>query len=264
MKNFCLKSACILLSAWFIVNVAYAGADREQAVFKATLAQQMERWDEAFGFMRYLAQLNVEMTAEERVLFSTAYENLVQPRLADRAFLLAVEQDWQHAPVYWKMVIEYREAIEEELHQLNFAMISDCDNNLIPSSGTIESRVFWYTVKGNAFRYVAEYSIGEMREHAADAAIDAYYAAGYHAENLAADDPVRLDLALKYASFYAEIENDLASACSIVSEAYYDAVSSMDDDDWEDDEDEGASDNPVYQLLAELREKMHLWCDLDD
>ena len=55
--------------------------------------------------------------------------------------------------------------IEEELNKYCNDIIAVLDNTLIPnSSDTAESRVFYLKMKGDYFRYIAEYAQGT--EHA--------------------------------------------------------------------------------------------------
>ena len=47
------------------------------------------------------------------------------------------------------------------------------DDNLIPNSNTGESKVFYYKMKGDYYRYIAEYKSDDAKKTAADNAHDA-------------------------------------------------------------------------------------------
>ncbi|CAL5396228.1 unnamed protein product [Camellia sinensis] len=58
--------------------------DRETFVYIAKLAEQAERYDEMVDAMKKVANLDVELTVEERNLLSVGYKNVVGSRRAER------------------------------------------------------------------------------------------------------------------------------------------------------------------------------------
>lgn len=68
------------------------GESREDNVYMAKLAEQAERYDEMVGAMKAVAQLNVELTVEERNLLSVAYKNVVGARRASWRIISSIEQ----------------------------------------------------------------------------------------------------------------------------------------------------------------------------
>ncbi len=66
------------------------------------------------------------------------------------------------------------------------------DKHLIPCSDTGESKVFYYKMKGDYHRYLAEFATGNERKDAAENSLTAYKAASDIAMNdLATTHPIR-------------------------------------------------------------------------
>ncbi|KAI7996531.1 hypothetical protein LOK49_LG10G02016 [Camellia lanceoleosa] len=80
--------------------------------------------------------------------------------------------------------------------------------HLLPSSSSGESTVFYYKMKGDYYRYLAEFKSGNDRKKASDQSLEAYEAATSIAStDLPPTHPIRLGLTLNYSVFYYEILN---------------------------------------------------------
>ncbi|RVW65359.1 14-3-3 protein 7 [Vitis vinifera] len=184
--------------------------EREQQVYLARLAEQAERYDEMVEAMKKVAKLDVELTVEERNLVSVGYKNVIGARRASWRILSSIEQkeetrgNEQNA----KRIKDYRQRVEDELSKICNDILSVIDNHLIPSSSTGESTVFYYKMKGDYYRYLAEFKAGNDRKEAADQSLKAYEAAtSTAASDLPPTHPIRLGLALNFSVFYYEILN---------------------------------------------------------
>lgn len=77
------------------------------------------------------------------------------------------------------------------------------DQHLIPAAEAGESKVFYYKMKGDYHRYLAEFAMGDKRKEAAGLAHDAYKAATDIAQTeLAPTHPIRLGLALNFSGLF--------------------------------------------------------------
>lgn len=100
--------------------------------------------------LKTLVELNVELTVEERNLFSVAYKNVVGARRASWRILSSIEQKEkakgkeQNA----QRTKEYRQKVESELSGICGEIMSVLDQHLIPSSPAGESSVFYYKMWG--------------------------------------------------------------------------------------------------------------------
>ena len=71
------------------------------------------------------------------------------------------------------LAISYRTKVEGELNKICDEILSLIDTNLVPQSTSGECKVFYYKMKGDYFRYIAEFTEGEGKTGAANSAHDA-------------------------------------------------------------------------------------------
>lgn len=83
-------------------------------------------------------------------------------------------------------------------------------------------------MRGDYFRYLAEFAPKDERKSLAEQALLAYKQATEIADQLQNTDPVRLGLALNYSVFYYEILNDSDKACDLARAAFDNAVNGLD------------------------------------
>ncbi|KAA8515116.1 hypothetical protein F0562_018295 [Nyssa sinensis] len=229
--------------------------ERENFVYIAKLSEQAERYDEMVESMKKVAMLDVELTVEERNLLSVGYKNVVGARRASWRILSSIEQkeeakgNEQNA----KRIKEYRQKVEEELSTICSDIMSVIDEHLIPSSSAGESTVFFYKMKGDYFRYLAEFKSGNERKEAADQSLKAYQTAITAAESdLSPTHPIRLGLALNFSVFYYEIMNSPERACHLAKQAFDEAISELDSLS-----EESYKDSTLIMQL--LRDNLTLW-----
>ncbi|XP_004300649.1 PREDICTED: 14-3-3 protein 7-like [Fragaria vesca subsp. vesca] len=228
---------------------------RESHVYHARLAEQAERYDEMIEVMRKIAKLDVELTVEERNLLSVGYKNVIGARRASWRILSSIEQkeEVKGNEQNVKRIKEYMQRVEDELATICNDMLSVIDYHLLPSSSTGESTVFYRKMKGDYYRYLAEFKEGDDRTEAADQSLKAYEAASSSAASeLPPTHPIRLGLSLNYSVFYYEILKSSERACDLAKQAYDDAVTELDSLDQE-----SYKDSTLIMQL--LRENLTLW-----
>lgn len=104
--------------------------------------------------------------------------------------------------------------VETELKLICCDILDVLDKHLIPAANTGESKVFYYKMKGDYHRYLAEFATGNDRKEAAENSLVAYKAASDIAmTELPPTHPIRLGLALNFSVFYYEILNSPDRAC---------------------------------------------------
>ncbi|KAJ3309753.1 hypothetical protein HDV04_005798 [Boothiomyces sp. JEL0838] len=214
---------------------------RDDQVYMAKLAEQAERYD--------------ELTVEERNLLSVAYKNVIGARRASWRIVSSIEakEESKGNDAQVGKIKEYRVKIESELFDVCSDILSVLDQHLIPTAEAGESKVFYYKMKGDYHRYLAEFSAGEKRKDAAGNAHDAYKAATEIAQTeLAPTHPIRLGLALNFSVFYYEILNSPDRACHLAKQAFDDAIAELDTLS----EDSYKDSTLIMQLL---RDNLTLW-----
>lgn len=223
-------------------------------VYTAKLAEQAERYEEMVDAMKNVAKLNVELTVEERNLLSVAYKNVVGARRASWRILSSIEQreEAKGSDVNVHRIKEYRKKVESELADVCNDIMTVIDDHLIPNSSG-ESNVFYYKMKGDYYRYLAEFKSGDERKEAADQSLKAYQEASTAAEaELPPTHPVRLGLALNFSVFYYEILNSPERACHLAKQAFDVAIAELDSLN-----EESYKDSTLIMQL--LRDNLTLW-----
>ncbi|KAK2185951.1 hypothetical protein NP493_218g03060 [Ridgeia piscesae] len=230
-------------------------ADREDNVYKAKLAEQAERYDEMVDCMKKVAAMDVELSVEERNLLSVAYKNVIGARRASWRIISSIEQKEENKGSENKleMIRQYRQKVEAELQQICRDILDVLDKHLIPAAASGESKVFYYKMKGDYHRYLAEFATGNDRKEAAENSLVAYKAASDIAmTELPPTHPIRLGLALNFSVFYYEILNSPDRACRLAKAAFDDAIAELDTLS-----EESYKDSTLIMQL--LRDNLTLW-----
>ncbi|KAJ3686331.1 hypothetical protein LUZ61_015495 [Rhynchospora tenuis] len=230
-------------------------SSRENFVYIAKLAEQAERYDEMVEAMKNVAKLDVELTVEERNLLSVGYKNVIGSRRASWRILSSIEQkeEAKGNEAHVKRINEYRNKVETELTGICNDIMAVLDGHLIPSATAGESSVFYYKMKGDYYRYLAEFKSGNEKKEAADQSLKAYEAATTTAESeLSPTHPIRLGLALNFSVFYYEIMNSPERACHLAKQAFDEAISELDSLS-----EESYKDSTLIMQL--LRDNLTLW-----
>jgi len=228
---------------------------RDENVYMAKLAEQAERYDEMVEAMKRVAKTDTELTVEERNLLSVAYKNVIGSRRASWRIVSSIEQKEESKgnEGHVSKIRGYRSKIENELKNICQDILGVLDGHLIPSSSTGESKVFYYKMKGDYHRYLAEFAQADSRKEAAENSLVAYKAASDIAmTELPPTHPIRLGLALNFSVFYYEILNSPDRACHLAKQAFDDAIAELDTLS-----EESYKDSTLIMQL--LRDNLTLW-----
>ncbi|CAA6671475.1 unnamed protein product [Spirodela intermedia] len=229
--------------------------ERDRLMYIAKIAEQAERYDEMVDSMKKVAKLDVELTVEERNLLSVGYKNVIGARRAAWRILCSIEQKEESRgnDQSARRIKEYRQKVESELSTICGDIMTVIDEHLIPSSTVGESSVFYYKMKGDYYRYLAEFKAGGEKKEAADQSLKAYQLATATAEaDLSPTHPIRLGLALNFSVFYYEIMNSPERACHLAKQAFDEAISELDTLS-----EESYKDSTLIMQL--LRDNLTLW-----
>ncbi|KAL5675789.1 hypothetical protein ACJX0J_011920, partial [Zea mays] len=237
--------------------MASAELSREENVYMAKLAEQAERYEEMVEFMEKVAKTvdSEELTVEERNLLSVAYKNVIGARRASWRIISSIEQKEEGRGNEDRVTLikDYRGKIETELTKICDGILKLLETHLVPSSTAPESKVFYLKMKGDYYRYLAEFKTGAERKDAAENTMVAYKAAQDIAlAELAPTHPIRLGLALNFSVFYYEILNSPDRACSLAKQAFDEAISELDTLS-----EESYKDSTLIMQL--LRDNLTLW-----
>jgi len=228
--------------------------DRDKNIYFAKLAEQAERYDEMAEYMKMVGTSGAELSVEERNLLSVAYKNAVGSRRASWRIISSVEQKEgskgnENNVGHCK---EYRTKVETELQGICDTILNLLDGSLVPGAKDAESKVFYHKMKGDYYRYIAEFTDGDKKSAAANKAKGAYDDAMGAASELAVTHPIRLGLALNFSVFHYEVLSNPDEACKMARTAFEDAIAELDNVS----EDSYKDSTLIMQLL---RDNLTLW-----
>lgn len=196
-----------------------------------------------------------ELTVEERNLLSVAYKNVIGSLRAAWRIVSSIEQkeESRKNEEHVHLVKEYRGKVESELSEVCAGILKLLESNLVPSASTSESKVFYLKMKGDYYRYLAEFKVGDERKQAAEDTMNSYKDAQEIAlTDLPPTHPIRLGLALNFSVFYFEILNSSDKACSMAKQAFEEAIAELDTLG-----EESYKDSTLIMQL--LRDNLTLW-----
>ncbi|KAI5437494.1 14-3-3-like protein B [Lathyrus oleraceus] len=155
-------------------------------------------------------------------LISVAYKNVIGSLRAAWRIISSIEQkeESRKNDDHVVLVKDYRSKVESEFSNVCASILELLDSNLIPSGSSSESKVFYYKMKGDYHKYLAEFKIGDERKSAAEDTVLSYKAAQVYiaAADLPSTHPIRLGLALNFSVFYYEILNQSDKACAMAKQ----------------------------------------------
>ncbi|XP_037960403.1 14-3-3 protein epsilon-like [Teleopsis dalmanni] len=197
--------------------------ERENNVYLAKMAEETERYFDMMNFMKKVAVMGVRLTVKERVLLSVAYKNFIGTRRTSWRIIKMAEQmkETKDNKRKLEMVIKYRLEVEKELHEVCCDILNILEHYLLPNADDPESKVFYYKMKADYHRYLAEFSSNSDYLDAAENSLSAYKCAYKIAmKSISPTDPIRLGLSLNFSVFYYEILNSPENACNLAETAY--------------------------------------------
>ena len=225
--------------------------ERDDLVYLAKLAEQAERFDEMVEHMKTVAGYQEELSVEERNLLSVAYKNVIGSRRASWRVISSIEQKSDSEKT--ALITSYKKKIETELETICADILKIIATQLIPNSVGDEGKVFYYKMKGDYHRYLAEFQAGDVRNKSSSDALDSYQEASRIAnKDLPPTHPIRLGLALNYSVFLYEVQSKSQEACDLAKQAFDDAIAELDTLD-----EESYKDSTLIMQL--LRDNLTLW-----
>lgn len=191
-------------------------------LYRAELAEQVQRYDEMMSCMKKLAVQKKVLNGRERNILALSCKHaLNQRRSAWRILDSALERDRTNGRTEdITTSSNYKNDLASEMEQVCRETADIVLNTLLSEVDEAEILVFYLKMAGDYFRYITEFSAGETRRVASQDAKDCYERATKAAEGLIATNPTRLGLALNYSVFYFEVLGNPKMACEVASEAY--------------------------------------------
>ncbi len=226
----------------------------EKNLYLARVTEQSERYEETIKYMEEIVKNKKDdLSIEERNLLSAAYKNCVSSRRSAWRSIYSIEvKEKTNNSKYLHLVTELKNLLEKELADLCDRMLKLIDNHLLKNATNAESKVFFLKMKGDYYRYLAEFISGDKHNLVANYSLEAYNTANEMAGSLTFTNPIKLGLALNFSVFYYEVLNDPSTACRIANDAFQEGIQHLekiDDDQYKDS-------TTILQLL---KENIDMW-----
>lgn len=246
---------------------------REDLVFMAKMAESTERYSDMAARMKEVVEKHTAekpLSADERNLLSVSYKNIVGARrsswrvissIIERHSLQEVTSESEKRRI--ELGQQTLQVIEEELKSFCNEVIGLLSEELIERSYDDENtdhtaKVFYYKMKGDYYRYIAEVAKDTEKSEIISKAEKAYNGALEAGKGLLASDPVILGLALNFSVFYYEILDDKVKASALAQEAFDNAIKIIQADD-------GSQYNKDSELIMQLlRDNLSLWNESEE
>ena len=228
---------------------------RDDIVFRAKIAQQAQRHDDLLADIKTVAKMDQKLSWEERYLLAAAYQNVVNPRRESWRILTTImeENERNCAPSNERVIIQsHREKVEVEMLNLCEDFIKLIDVHLIGKSHTPDAEAFYFKMKGDHYRYMAEFLSGGRRADAVTKGAEFYKTALEKCSALEPIHPDRLAVGLSYSAFLHDTMNDRKTAFLWTQGMYCSAIMQ--------------EERPPYHpydkspsILRLIRENLYLW-----
>lgn len=196
----------------------------------ARLAEQAERYQDMIEYMKRVASMGPCLSLDERNLLSVAYKNSVGSlRAAWRAMYTSEhKEEAANKLATVELIMNYRLKVEGELNEKCKEIINIVTTELIPKAEDTEAKVFYLKMKGDYYRYLAEFTSGSNHDNLANEAHNSYQTAHEIAtKDLEPAHAIRLGLALNFSVFYHEVMSAPDKAVSLARAAFEEAEKSI-------------------------------------
>ncbi|KAI4293909.1 14-3-3 protein [Schizophyllum commune Tattone D] len=241
-----------------------AHPSREQCLYIAELAGEAERFDDVVTQIKtIIMNIDQRLALEERNLLSVAYKNITNNlraswRIVDTLEKVQAARSKNAASRQLQLIRHQREIIEKELTNVCKDIVELLDKQLLPYAQTGEEQVFYSKMKGDYYRYLAEFAQKHEREKFGDYSLNAYKIAYQRAvTTLDPVHPTRLGLALNFSVFYHDVRKSPERACFVAKSAFDDAISVLEGTD----PSQSAAFRDSLMILQLLKDDLLLWAD---
>jgi 14-3-3 protein epsilon len=215
----------------------------------ATLAREIGRPQDMIPLVKQFLKLSPHLDYNERILFSQSYHESV---LSLRQSLMNVQTFIDLADTDQKKTVveDFFGKLKNELHAVCMEVITTTDDVLLPASENEIDRIFYNKMKGDYWRYDAEFQSDKLREEAVENAGLCYEAAvALASEHLSPVHAMRVGLILNYSVFLVDIKGERDRGRSIAEATLHEAEMSP----------AAAQEQDADICLKLLRDNCDLW-----
>lgn len=227
---------------------------RDEYVYLSKLYERAERFSDMVIHINNFVKLDSNLSNEERNILSAGFKNVISGKRASWRLLNSLEKkEEKKNSQNLSYLKEIKNKVEDEMRAICDDIQDVLDKYLVPNSKDYETKVFYLKLKGDYYRYRAEFTSGKENEQAGNLAEKAYRDAYDIAEkNIPIYSSTRLGLALNFSVFYYEIKLMKEEACQIAKNAFEEAIKIL-------DELEKNKAKDTLLIIQLLKENLILW-----
>jgi 14-3-3 protein epsilon len=225
---------------------------KENYEFLFSLLEDSDRFEDMRQHLSYC--LSKELSLVERNSFYNCYKKIISARrnVWHPVYILEKKEEAKQKVISW-----YRNRLEEEMDGICREVESVCDFQ-IKTCKESEQRCFFFKMKGDYFRYEAEYqAISENKEKYGLRAVQGAFLAYEQASEIALSEfaptnPLRLSLGLNFSVFFYEIMKNKDRALLIARMAHQDGINDLVNVD-------GHMKKECEKIIGMINENIILW-----
>jgi 14-3-3 protein epsilon len=186
-------------------------------IYLVQVAKELQRHPDMISLMNKVLSISPHLDPEARALLSQIYHDSF---VAYRANLSIIEPYLEvcDTPEKSAGLLNLIAKLRAEGHALCVSVVEMVDTILLPASETSPDRLFCLKMKGDYYRYDAEFQVDELRENGITHATINYETALKLAEELEIVDPLRLSLILNYCVFLVDVKGEKERGRTIAQE----------------------------------------------
>jgi 14-3-3 protein epsilon len=228
---------------------------REEYVYLAKLYERAERYEDMVVWITKFIQLEPKLSLDERNILSAGFKNIIGGKRSSWRLLQNLERKEEKKGNNGNLngVRDVKKKVENEMRKICDDIQGILDKFLVPNAKDSENKVFYLKLKGDYYRYRAEFTDGKENEENTNKADKVYKEAYDIAEkDIPIANSTRLGLALNFSVFYYEIRNFKEEACQIAKNAFEEAIKILDDL-------ERSKAKDTILIIQLLKENLILW-----
>lgn len=202
----------------------------EEQIYLSLVAGQCNRFDHMFKYMEEMVKKKKEeLTSDERNLFYAACKNNITHERESILTLLEYEakESKKAQSDYLNYIKEYRDKYQKKLEEKCQKVIELIESKLLYNVSNKEGKVFYQKMKGDFYRYMAEYADIESKDKFSKKCLEEYNQAVDGAQELEWRNPIKLGLMLNFAMFSYEIVGDKEEGIKMTKKAIEEGKKSL-------------------------------------
>ena len=239
------------------ITRGYSSIKYEKNLYLSMLAEQCEYYNDMYYYLEDMIKFDKDkvFNYDERNLLSIAMNNKTKPNLnaIRTVFAYMNKEKKKDKSSFLPFIIEYKQKLVVELEENCKKFIELIDLYLLPKVNDDQSKVFYYKMKGDNYRRMAE---GEdnLNKEVIEGAKSSYDNALKYVKSLKIIDPIRLGLLLNLSVFYYENLKNSQKAIEICRNTIKESEKDLENINEDDDENKDA-----MSIINIIKENLSMW-----